>query len=251
MLALVTQSGATMPSGLRVYAALMAIELLSLLRIPNLRLFLAFGVPYFAVFPLLLPLDDFGPAAAVMLMAVVFLFCSSLKSNVLGMDAATVRQYFTWPVSPAAVLRVRLTVLNLAVGLMCAEVIAVVALKGGLRSLVDVAVVGSAFASLLLATDAAGGRWSVRSPVAVSWGRAFPVANDAGSLVLGGVILAVTLLYAGLLAVMSRFALTTPVLLAALALPLLIAGWPWRQFRRWSVPALSQDRERLLAKLEV
>jgi hypothetical protein len=249
ILPLVTQWFPRLSPARRLQLAMVTVELLSITRISNLRLMLAFGLPYFVVFPLMLPVDEFGAIAAVILMAVVFLFCSSLKSNLLGLDAPTVRQYFIWPVSPAAAVRVRLTVLNIAITALCGEAVAVVAIKGALQSLADVVVVGGAFAALLLATDVTGGLWSVRSPVPVSWGRAFPVANDAGSLVMGGAILAVTLVYVGLLVAIARLHLTSAATAVAVALPVIIAAWPWRRFRRWASPALSSDRDRLLASL--
>lgn len=233
----------------RIHFAMIAIECISIARISNLRMLLAFGVPYFLVFPMMLPIADFGAFAAVILLALVFLLSSSLKSNVLGLDAATVRQYFIWPVSPASAVRVRLTVLNVAITVLSAEAVAVVAFKGALHSFAEIVVVGGAFASLLFATDVAGGHWSVRSPVAVTWGRAYPVANDAGSLVMAGAILAITLVYVGLLATISRFGLSAAAVTVAVAVPAVIAAWPWRRFRRWSIPVLSGDRERLLAKL--
>jgi len=248
-IAFLTRARGWLSPALRVYVAMAVLETLSLARISNLRMFAGFAVPYFVVFPWLLPLDSYGVIATDILLALVFLYCSGLKTNLLGIDATTVRQYLIWPVSVAAVVRVRLAVVNLAVLVFSVEAVSIVALRGGFDSLSDLVLVASAFASLLLATDASGGRWSLRAPVPVTWGRAFPAANDAGGFGMLAVVLLLTLVSTGLAVAMDRPPLAPAALVVAVLLPVGLAFWTWRRFWRWSVPALSLGRERLLSRL--
>lgn len=227
---------------------LLVAELLDLVRISNLRLLLAFAVPYFVLFPLLLPAADFGLIPLAILMALPFLFLGAMKANVLGISPRTVRQALLAPVPASAVINARLGALNVLITLFVLEIVTVVWWRTkAIASVSDLTLVAGYFAAMWLSTDMLGARFSVAWPTPIPWGRAFPMGSDLSGFIMLAVIVILTTLVAGIHTVAARMPwLATAV--GTVALGSIIAA---RVFfdSAGRATALNRDRDRIFALL--
>lgn len=230
-----------------VTRALVVADLTTLSRIPNIRVLMLFGLAYCPVFTLAMAHGEgFTGPYLLALLVFPFMMTGTLKSNLFGLDARSNVPLLSMPLTGGDILRAKLLAINLLTGVLIASVaLAVAIMRPPSLTFGDFLVAASVIATAFLVSDIVGSVGSLKWPKAISWGKAFPSANQAGSNAL---FLSLGVLF--VLALVPRVVerrLHWPGLTISVDLLLLIAAAAaYVPFRRWQDTALVRHRDRLL-----
>jgi hypothetical protein len=227
---------------------LVSAELTTLARIPNIRVLFLFAFAYCPIFALMIARgDDFKFAYLLALLALPILATGALKSNLFGLDAKSNVVLLTLPLTGAQVLRSKLLAVNIPAGvLVLAVTCAVAVMRPRTLTWRDWLSTTALVVATFLVTDVIGGVGSVKFPKAVTWGKAFPGANEIGANAL--LVSVVVLFAAALVAHILERRLAWPGLtMECTAALLVVAAAVYVPYRRWQETALAGHRDRLLA----
>jgi hypothetical protein len=226
---------------------LISAELTTLVRIPNIRVLFLFAIAYCPIFALMIARgNDFKFAYLLMLLMLPILVTGALKANVFGLDAKSNVVLLTLPLTGAQVLRAKLLAMNIPTGVLVLAVMSAVAVMRPRLTWRDWLSAAALVVATFLVTDVIAGVGSVKFPKAITWGKAFPGANEAGA---NAVLVSVGVMFAGTLVVhiLERRLAWPGLTMACTAALLVVATAGYVPYRRWQQTALGRHRDRLLA----